>query len=52
MPVAASPSLVLRVVRIARRRVSPRARLAVHRRCEVSIVYVLVTLFHHVARFK
>jgi hypothetical protein len=39
-------------VRAARCRASPRARLVVHRRGEVSIVYALVTLFHHVARFK
>jgi hypothetical protein len=35
-----------------RSRASPQDRLAIRRRCEVSIVYALVTLFHHVARFK
>jgi hypothetical protein len=35
-----------------RSRASPRAHLVVRRRCEVSIVCALVTLFHHVAHFK
>jgi hypothetical protein len=42
----------LRVVRATRPHASPRAHPALRRRHEVSIVYTLVTSFHHVSRFK
>jgi hypothetical protein len=48
--VAASPSF--HVVCAACRRASPLDRLFVRRRCEVSIVYALVTLFHYVACWR
>ena len=48
----ASPCAVLSVPRRRWARASLRTRLAIRRRCEVSIVYALVTLFHHVARLN